>query len=397
MMHIVRQVLEILALGGTLAAIGYYLLSLWSAWDYQGYRKSAASMPSPAGQHADLPVSILKPLKGADPEIYETFRTCCLQDYKRFEIVFGVSEAEDPAISYVYRLQHEFPEVPIQLVVCSENLGPNTKVSNLVQMLRAAQHGLLIVSDSDVRVPPDYVRRVVAPLDDPQVGMVTCLYRGVPNESLGSKLESIGISTDFVAGVLVARTIEGVRFGLGSTLVSRRNELETIGGFEALVHYLADDYQLGKRIADRGLEVRLSDVVVDTYLPAYTLRGFFEHQLRWARAVRDSRRGGYLGLPLTFGLMWAVMAVVFSKGALWAWALLGITGVLRVSLGMVVGRTVLGDRQVIRLLPLIPLRDLAAVFVWVGSLFGNEISWRGQTFRVRNGKLERLGSQDGVA
>jgi len=389
-MHTVRQVLEILALVGTLAAIGYYLLCLWSAWDYLRYRKSASSTVARPEQKPEVPVSILKPLKGADPEIYETFRSHCLQDYRQYQIVFGVSDDDDPASPFVRRLQQEFPEIPIELVVCSENLGTNRKVSNLLQMLRTARHDLLIVSDSDIRVSPDYLRRVLAPLSDPKVGLVTCFYRGVANASLGSKLESVGISTDFAAGVLVARTIDGVKFGLGSTLAFRKRELEAIGGFGALVDYLADDYQLGKRIADRALVVRLSDAVVETYLPTYTLRGFFEHQLRWARTVRDSRRWGYLGLPLTFGLLWALLTVVFSKGALWAWALLAFTGFLRVLVGLLVGRAVLGDRQVIRFLPLIPVRDLAAALVWVGSLLGNEISWRGDSFCVKDGKLVRI-------
>jgi len=394
MMHTVRQILEIVALGGTFAAIGYYLLCLWSAWDYLRYRKSAARTVVRPEQQSEPPVSILKPLKGADPEIYETLRSHCLLDDRQYQIVFGVSDADDPAIPLVQLLQQEFPGIPIDLVVCSESLGTNTKVSNLVQMLRVVRHDLVVVSDSDIRVAPDYLRRVVAPLADPTVGLVTCLYRGVANASLGSKLESVGISTDFVAGVLVARMIEGVKFGLGSTLAFRKRELEAIGGFEALVDYLADDYQFGKRIADRGFEVRLSDVVVETYLPAYTLREFFEHQLRWARTVRDSRRGGYLGLPLTFGLLWAVLAVSFSKGAPWAWVLLGVTASLRLWTGLVVGRTVLEDSQVKQLLPLIPLRDLAAVFVWVGSLLGNRISWRGDSFLVKDGRLVRVGNPD---
>jgi len=394
MMHTVRQILEIVALGGRLAANGNYLLCLWSAWDYLRYRKSAARTVVRPEQQSEPPVSILKPLKGADPEIYETLRSHCLLDDRQYQIVFGVSDADDPAIPLVQLLQQEFPGIPIDLVVCSESLGTNTKVSNLLQMLRVVRHDLVVVSDSDIRVAPDYLRRVVAPLADPKVGLVTCLYRGVANASLGSKLESVGISTDFVAGVLVARMIEGVKFGLGSTLAFRKRELEAIGGFEALVDYLADDYQFGNRIADRGFEVRLSDVVVETYLPAYTLREFFEHQLRWARTVRDSRRGGYLGLPLTFGLLWAVLAVSFSKGAPWAWVLLGVTASLRLWTGLVVGRTVLEDCQVKQLLPLIPLRDLAAVFVWVGSLLGNRISWRGDSFLVKDGRLVRVGNPD---
>ena len=236
MTHIVRQVLEGVALGGTCAGVAYYILCLWSARDYLRCRKAALTAGSLGGQVGERPVSILKPLKGADPGMYETFRTYCLQDYREYEIIFGVSEADDPAVPFVQRLQQDFPEISIQIVVCSEKLGANTKVSNLVQMLRAARHDIVIVSDSDIRVESEYLRRVAGPLADPGVGMVTCLYRGIANSSLGSKLESIGISTDFAAGVLAARLIEGgVRFGLGSTLAFRKRDLQAIGGFESLV------------------------------------------------------------------------------------------------------------------------------------------------------------------
>ena len=394
MIHTVRHVIEILAVGGTCASMGYYLLCLWSAWDYLRYRKAASiAASSGSAPNAAFPVSILKPLKGADPETYETFRSHCLQDYGSYEIVFGVSEADDPAVPSVRRLQQEFPEIPIQLVVCSQNLGANTKVSNLVQMLRVARHDVVIVNDSDIRVDREYLRRVVGPLENPGLGMVTCLYCGIANSSLGSKLESIGISTDFAAGVLVARLIEGgVKFGLGSTLAFRKRDLEAVGGFELLVDHLADDYEIGKRVAERGLEVRLSEVVVETFLPAYNLRGFFEHQLRWARTVRDARPGGYFGLVLTFGLPWALLAVIASRSAFWSWALLGVTVLLRLWMAWVVGRVVLQDAQVVRFLLMIPLRDLAAVLVWIGSFAGNRISWRGDSFRLKHGKLVRIGS-----
>ena len=238
--------------------------------------------------------------------MYESFRSHCLQDYPEYEIIFGVSDPADPAIELVERLKQEFPQRAIRLVICSRNLGTNTKVSNLAQMLTQAKYENILVNDSDIRVEPDYLRRVIAPLADNEIGLVTCLYRGIASPTLGSRLESIGISTDFAAGVLTARQLEGgIRFGLGSTLAFRRRDLEAIGGFEAFVDYLADDYEIGKRIAQRGLKVKLSEVVVETFLPAYTLRQFLDHQLRWGRAVRDSRRGGYLGLVLTFGLPWA--------------------------------------------------------------------------------------------
>jgi ceramide glucosyltransferase len=258
-------------------------------------------------------------------------------------------------------------------------------------MLGAARYDYLIVNDSDIRVEPDYLRRVTAPLADLQVGMVTCLYRGVATATLGSRLEALGIGTDFCAGVLVARQLEGgIRFGLGSTLAFRRAELEKIGGFISFVDYLADDYELGKRIANLGLKIKLSQVVVETFLPSYSLRDFFAHQLRWARGIRDARSGGYLGLIFTFGLMWAMLAVVVSGGVLWAWSALAITLLLRFAVVFVLGRSVLHDPQVVRDAWLIPLRDLIAVGVWIASLGGQTVTWRGERFRLEKGKLTRV-------
>jgi ceramide glucosyltransferase len=337
------------------------------------------------------PVSILKPLKGTDPEMYESFRSHCLQDYPEYEIIFGVSDPGDEAIESVRKLQQEFPDREIRLVVAPEILGANVKVSNLAQMLPAAQHEFLIVNDSDIRVPPDYLRRVVAPLANPNVGMVTCLYRGVAGATLGSRLEALGISTDFCAGVLAARQLEGgIRFGLGSTLAFRRTELEKIGGFNSFVDYLADDYELGKRIAGLGFTVELSHVVVETFLPSYALGDFFAHQLRWGRGVRDARAGGYLGLVFTFGLMWATLALAASRGTLWAWIALMITLLLRFAVAMAVGRRILQDSRAWKNAWLIPPRDLIADVVWMVSLVGHTVVWRGERFQLKAGKLSRI-------
>jgi ceramide glucosyltransferase len=265
------------------------------------------------------------------------------------------------------------------------------KVSNLAQMLPQAGYDYLLVNDSDIRVQADYLRRVVAPLADEQVGMVTCLYRGVAGATLGSRLEALGISSDFCAGVLAARQLEGgIRFGLGSTLAFRRRELEKIGGFDSIVDYLADDYELGKRIAELGFAVELSEVVVETYLPAYGLRDFFMHQLRWARGVRDARAGGYFGLIFTFGILWGLLTAAVSGGALWSWGTLAFTLVLRYAVALQVGWNILRDRQVIKYAWLVPLRDLVAVVVWIGSLGGHVVTWRGDRFRLKNGKLTRI-------
>ena len=258
-------------------------------------------------------------------------------------------------------------------------------------MLPEARYSCLIVNDSDIRVEPDYLRRVTASLADPRVGMVTCLYRGMSSATLGSRLEALGISTDFNAGVLAARQIEGgIHFGLGSTLAFRRSELEKIGGFNAILDYLADDYELGKRIATLNLEVKLSDVVVETYLPAYRLRDYMDHQLRWARGVRDARARGYFGLVFTFGILWSLLNLVASKASAWSCAALALTFILRFAVAWTVGWRILSDRQVVRYAWLIPLRDLIAVWVWILSLAGHTVIWRGERFRLKDGKLSHF-------
>ena len=407
--------LELAAVAATLASIAYYAVCLWSARAFLIERKSAGSALSrlhgrPKGAQGlstppslpqaeanapaemttpGIPVSVLKPLKGIDPDMYASFRSHCLQDYPEYEVIFGVNSPTDPAVEQVERVRREFPDLPVRLILCSRGLGANTKTGNLAQMLRAARHDVIVVNDSDIRVPPDYLRRVTAPLADPEIGLVTCLYRGIANQTLGSRLESLGISTDFAAGVLVARQIEGIKFGLGSTLAFRRGDLEAIGGFEGLADYLADDYQLGVRIARQGWKVELSDVVVETYLPEYSTSEFVAHQLRWARTIRDARFWGYVGLGLTFGLPWAVLALAFSGGALWAWGLFAVTLAMRVAVAWKVGRSVLDDRQVLSLLYLLPLRDVVAFLVWIASFAGHTIHWRGEVFQLRKGKLER--------
>jgi ceramide glucosyltransferase len=388
MTHLILRIVQIIAAVGMVSSSLYYLLCLWSAVSFLRPREAGEGARS---TQSLPPISILKPLRGTDPEIYESFRSHCLQDYPEYEIIFGVSDPNDPAIESVKALQREFPDRRIELVVSPKILGANLKVSNLAQMLAEARYDYLIVNDSDIRVEPDYLRRVTAPLADSQVGMVTCLYRGMAGPTLGSHLEALGIGTDFCPSVLAARQLEGgIRFGLGSTLAFRRAELEKIGGFPSFVDYLADDYELGKRIAILGLFVKLSEVVVETYLPSYRLREFFAHQLRWARGVRDARAGGYLGLVFTFGLLWALLALTASRGALWAWGGLAVTLFLRFAVALIVGREVLKDRQTLKNAWLIPLRDLIAVAVWIVSLGGHTVTWRGDRFRLKNGKLSRI-------
>jgi ceramide glucosyltransferase len=390
-MHLTtRVVLEAVAALGTVASLSFYLLSGFGLVSFlSDSRKKSGQANLPDGQLP--PVSILKPLKGVDPEIWDSFCSHCEQDYPEFQIIFGVSDSDDPAIDVVRRLQAKYPKRQIELIECQRILGTNVKVSNLVQMLPAASHEILLVDDSDIRVGKDYLRRVVAPLRDNSVGLVTCLYRGIAGRSLGSRLEALGISMDFVPGVLSARIVErGMHFALGSTMVFRRSELGAIGGFEILLDYLADDYELGHRISARGKRVELSDVTVDTFLPAYTFRQFVDHQLRWARSVRDARRWGYLGVALTYGLPWSIATLLAARGARWAWALGAITLAARVVVGLAASLAVLHDRQALRNILLLPVRDLIAPLVWAASFAGHQIHWRGDVFYLKDGRLARI-------
>ncbi len=365
------------------ASTAYCALCIAAGAGFARQRKRFASQ-------SDLPpVSILKPLKGTDPEMYASLRSHCVQAYPQYEVLFGVRRAGDPAIPLVEKLIAEFPGHAIRLVHCEKDLGANGKVSTLAQLAAVAAHDFFLVNDSDIRVGPDYLRTVMTELQAPGTGLVTCLYRGAPAATLGSGLESLGISTDFIAGVLAARQVEGgLHFGLGSTLAFRKHDLDAIGGFEAIVDYLADDYELGRRIADRGLNVALSESVVETYLPSYSFWGFIAHQLRWARTIRASRPSGYTGLLFTFTLPWAAFTLMVAHGASWAWGLFGLALTARLAMAAVTAR-ILGDRGFWRWVWLLPLRDFLAVLVWMGGLAGRKIVWRGEVFVLEDGKLTR--------
>jgi ceramide glucosyltransferase len=320
--------------------------------------------------------------------MYEALRSHCLQDYREYEILFGVFNLQDQGARAVEQLVREFPDRKIRLVVCDQRLGANGKVSTLAQLAQLASHEFLLVNDSDIRVQNDYLHTVIVGLTAPKVGLVTCLYRGVPGSSIASKLEALGINTDFMAGVLAAQLIErGLHFGLGSTLAFRRSSLAKIGGFEAIVDYLADDYELGRRISHAGEGIVLSHSVVQTNLPAYDFAGFWGHQLRWARTIRASRPSGYAGLLLTFTLPWSVAAFLLHPVSWTGWLLAGALSA-RTAMAIVSASLVLEERGAWRKLCLLPVRDFVAVAVWLGGLFGKKIVWRGEVFELQGGKLK---------
>ena len=395
----------------TLCGVAYGLIALWSARDFERWTRGGV-----VGVGEAVGVSILKPVKGVDARMYAGLVSHCVQEYAgEFELVFGVSSLEDAAVREVARLRVEFPGVEIRLVECRERLGASGKMSNLVQMLPEARFEHVIVNDSDIRVSPKYLARVMAGFglekgipegEDSEngkgngigkVGLVTVPYVGWAEGGVWSKLEALGIATDFMPGVLVARKLEGgIRFGLGSTLATTKTALAAMGGFESMVDELADDYELGARLSAAGYRVALVREVVETTVPAYTLRGFCEHQLRWARSTRDSRRWGYVGVGVTFMLPWSLLAMVASGFALWSFSLFSLALLVRVSVALTVGVGILRDGQVLRDMVWLPLRDCFGLFFWAWSYAGDEIVWRGERFRLKRGVLEKRGIGDRV-
>jgi ceramide glucosyltransferase len=397
MPHALAQAVEIATTALTVAGIGYFLASLVAARVFLHERRTPLTDFAPG-------VSILKSLKGLDPGMLDAFRSHCRQTYTGdYELLFGVSSRDDPATGAVELLQSEFPDRAIRLVECPQKLGTNGKVSTLAQLVRSARHDFLLINDSDITVSPRYLERVMAcfapaPLGrsngQKTVGLVTALYRGRAHgmrpsrPALPSRFEALGIATDFQAGVLLSKLIEGgLRYALGSTLALRREALEKIGGLLPLVDLLADDYELGARVAKAGYRVTLSAEVVETAVPEYRWRGFFAHQLRWLRTVRDARPAGYAGLVFTHGLGWAALNVIASGVSPLSLWLLGMSFFLRLAQAMTVGAAVLGDRQVLASLWLLPARDALAMALWAAGFAGNTILWRGERFVLKKGKL----------
>ncbi len=374
--HFLRWLILALAL----APFAFYLLSIWSAVSF--FRR-----PEPGGPPYTPPASILKPCRGLDREAFENFASFCRQNYPQYEILFAVADPADPAVPVIQRIIREFPAVPIRLIRSVPGVGANNKVNKLIRLAAEARYDLLVINDSDVRVTPDYLRRVAAPFRDPQVGASTAMYRAETAGSLGAELEAVGITSEFQAGVLTAWRLEGVKFALGATMACTRKALEAIGGFEALADYHSDDYELGSRIAAHGYRVALLRDPVTIVYGRQSLGEFAAHQLRWALTTRFARPGGHFGLVLTFGLPWSVLAAAVAPTRWVAAAYLGAYLVLRLAAAWTVGVWGLDDPLLRRRLWLVPLRDATGFLTWIAGYFFTRINWRGSGFQVVQGKL----------
>jgi ceramide glucosyltransferase len=395
---------------GAVASLGFYVFGAWAAWRFFGAAKHAAERNGESATPARAftpPVSILKPVRGLDRNAYENFASFCRQDYPEFEILFAATDEADPAVSVIRRLMRDFPECvenpkrTIRLLVGVERAGANDKVAKLCRMAREARHEFLVITDSDVRVAPGYLRGVMAPFADARVGAVTALYRAIDSTRddvaaggmgegampFGALMDAVGSSASFAGQALVARQVEGLKFAMGSTIATTRERLAEIGGFEALLDLHSDDYELGRRIAARGHRVELAQDPVEMEFPSETLGAYLRHELRWLVGIRNIRPGGHFGLLMTQGLPWAAAAALVSRSgvvaAAWLAAYLGI----RLASGYVVGVWGLCDPVLRRKLWLLPLHDFFAFFTWLASFAVNRIEWRGLTVTLVKGRM----------
>ena len=340
----------------------------------------------PPALKAGAPISVLKPLAGVDDGLEGNLRTFFEQEYANFEILFAVRSAQDPAITVAEKLRAQYPQVPSRLIVTGEPPYPNAKVYSLDRMLAEARHDLIAMADSDIRVTRGMLAVIAAEFQDPKLGLATCPYRAVPGASPWSTLEAIGLNTEFIGGVLVARMLDGMKFALGPTIAARRATLTGIGGFDAVKDFLAEDFVMGKLAAERGDGVILSSYVIDHCIGAQPLVANLKHRLRWNRSTRRSRPAGYIGQLFTNPLPLALALWLAQPG--W-WALAAATLLLRAVAGWATAGHVLHDRLTARLFFLVPVQDLLSFAMWVAGFFGNTILWRGRKYYLQaDGRFE---------
>jgi ceramide glucosyltransferase len=358
---------ELLLVGAVCGAILYSLMTILAAVRYLTVR--------PGRQDQAVPISILKPLSGLDLGLESNVRTFFEQDYPQFEILFAVRHLDDPAVEVIETLCAQYPHVSTQLLVTGEPAFSNAKVFSLKQLLAAASHDLVVMSDSDTRVAPDLLRTVAAEFQNPKLGVATCPYRAVPGPSLWSHLEATGMNTDFMSGILVARMLEGMQFAVGPTIAARREVLRSIG-FDSLKDYLAEDFVMGKLAAQAGYGVILSSFVIEHHIGSASLSQNAAHRLRWVRSTRRSRPLGYIGQLFTMPIP---LAGILCLAAPEWWPVAAAAAVVRVISAYLVAGRVLKTRVQWLLLP---LEDLVGFCFWIAGFFGNTITWRGQQYRL---------------
>jgi ceramide glucosyltransferase len=363
----------------------YYLIALHSTWRF--FRR-----PAPAPARFTPPISNLKPIRGIDPDAYENFASFCRQDYPEYELVFCVGDRDDPVLPVIDQLKADFPERSIRVLFGSGRTASNDKVAKLARLVSEARYEHVVISDSDVRVRPDYLRSVIAPLADPKTGAVTCFYASAGERTLVDRLQSVGMMSDFYAGIVVAWQLDGVKFALGPTIATTRTRVSGFGGYEAIENRPADDLLVGRLIADQGHEVELLRYTVLTVADYESTRELIHKRLRWIVVMRHMRPWGHLGLLLTQGLPWSLAAIAVHPTLDVAAAYLGAYFALRVAMTWMIGAWGLKQSSLWKKMWLIPVWDAVAFFIWVASFARRSVRWRGADYYIRNGQLVPVAS-----
>jgi ceramide glucosyltransferase len=371
---VVRSILLTLCLSAT----AFYAYAIYVARDFLR-RPNRRATPG-----FEPPVSVLKPLRGLDPNAVDSFASFCRQDYGSWEMLFGAEDENEPALEAARQVARDYPDLPIRILVGNGIAGENPKVRLLSRLVREAKYPVLLVSDSDIRAGRTHLKRMVEPLADPRVGVVTCLYRSEA-ESLIGWIDALSLSTDFVPGALVARKLEGMSFAMGAGILIRREVLEEIGGFEAVAESLADDYLLGKLPAKAGHVVELARDVVDHRLGTSTLRELGHRQIRWNLGIRTSRPWSYAGLVFTHGTAAAALLLLATGGSVLGWSAAGATIAVRLAAARFITSRCLEDRSIAKYLWLVPIRDLLGTYFWLAAFFGKTVVWRGRRLRLGDG------------
>ncbi len=336
------------------------------------------------------PVSNLKPVRGLDPDAYENFASFCRQDYPNYEILFCIGDTSDPAYPVLQRLVRDFPERQIRIVIGSGRIATNDKVAKLARLVEEASHEHLVISDSDVRVEPDYLRKVIAPLEDPKVGATTCFYVPIEESTWVQRLQDVGMASDFYPGILVAKQLDGVKFALGPTIATTRTRLQAFGGYGSIENRPADDLLVGRLIAEQGYEVELLPYTISTVADYQSLSELFHKRLRWITVMRHMRPWGHFGLIFTLGLPWALLATALLPRAGVAASYLGGYLIVRALLTLMVGSWGLKQQGVWKKLVFIPVWDGMATVIWLASFTRKSIRWRGRDYLMRDGELVPL-------
>ena len=362
----------------------YYLIVIYSTWRF--FRRPATQPGSREGSFTP-PVSNLKPVRGLDPEAYENFASLCRQDYPDYELLFCVGEKDSPVVPVLEKLARDFPERRIRILIGGDGHAINDKVGKLSRLVREAQYETLVINDSDVRVRPEYLRTVVAPLAEPRVGAVTCFYIPIEAKTLAQKLQTIGMVSDFYAGILAAWQLDGVKFALGPTIATTRTQLESFGGYRALESRPADDLLVGRLIAERGYEVRLLPYTIQTVPDYASMPELIHKRIRWLAVMHHMRPLGHLGLLFTQGLPWSLAAFAVHPSVAVGFGYLGTYLVLRLAITWLIGARGLRDQTLRGRMWLVPVWDAMGFVIWLASFGKNSFQWRGGEYRLRNGQL----------